>query len=62
MMTFAMHVGIACLHFACWEACLVLHLHAGIACLAFLACDWLFLIGAYLRVSVVSFAMIGGYL
>ena len=56
-MTFAMHVGIACLCYAC----LVSHLHAGIACLAFLACDWLFLIGSYPRVSVVSLAMIGGY-
>ena len=48
-----MHAGIACL---------VLHLHAGIACMAFLVCDWLLLIGAYARVSVVSLAVIGGYL
>ena len=52
-MSFAMHAGIACL---------VSHLHAGIVCLAFLACDWLLLIGAYPRMSVVSLAMIGGYL
>ena len=51
-MTFAMHAEIACL---------ILPLHAGIVCLAFLACDWLFLIGAYQRVSVLSLAMIGGY-
>ena len=43
-------------------ACVVLCLHAGIACQAFLACDWQFLIGAYSRVSVVSLAVIGGYL
>ena len=61
-MTFAMHAGIACLHFACWDACLVSHLHARIACLAFLAYDWLFLIGAYPRVSVTSLTMIGSYL
>ena len=52
-MTFAMHAGIACL---------VLCLYAGIVCLAFLVCDWLFLIGAYPRVSVVSLAVIGSYL
>ena len=50
-MTFALHAGIAC-------PCM----HAGIVFLAFLACDWLLLIGAYSRVSVVSLAMIGGYL
>ena len=61
-MTFAMHAGIACLHYACWDSLSGLHLHAGIACLAFLACDWLLLIGAYPRVSVVSMTMIGGYL
>ena len=43
-------------------ACLVSHLHAEIACLSFLACDWLLLIGAYPLVSVVSLALIGGYL
>ena len=48
-----MHAGIACL---------VLHLHAGIVCLALVACDWLLLTGAYPRVTVVSLAMIGGYL
>ena len=37
-------------------------LHAGIAYLDLLACDWLLLIGPYPRVSVVSLAMIGGYL
>ena len=42
--------------------CLVLHLHAGIACLVLLACDCLFLICAYPRVSVVNLAMIGCYL
>ena len=52
-MTSAMHAGIACL-VSCF--------HAGIAFLAFLACDWLLLIGAYQMVSVVSLAMIGGYL
>ena len=39
-----------------------LHLHAGIVCLAFLVCDWLFLIGAYPRVSAVSLAVSGSYL
>ena len=50
-MSFAVHAGIACL---------VSHVHAGIACLAFLGCNWLLLIGAYPRVSVVSLAIIGG--
>ena len=63
-MTFAMHAGIACLvlHLHAGIACVVLHLHAGIVCQASLACDWLFLVGAQTRVSVVSFAMICGYL
>ena len=63
-MTFAMHAGLVCLAL-CLHAgivCLALHLHAGIVCLAFLACDWLLLIGANSRVSVVSLAVIGGYL
>ena len=61
-MTSTIHVGIAFCIFLARIACLVSHLHAGIVCLAFLACDWLFLIGAYPRVSVVSLVMIGGYL
>ena len=57
--------------YACWDsvctlhagiACLALYLHAGMVCLAFLACVSLLLIGAYSRVSVVSLAIIGGYL
>ena len=43
-------------------ACMALCLHAGIACLVFPASDWLLLIGAYSTMSVVSLAMIGGYL
>ena len=35
----AMHVGIACLHLACWDGLSHFALHAGISCLAFLACD-----------------------
>ena len=61
-MSFAIHARIACLHFHAGILCLVLHLHAGIVCLAFLAFDWLLLIDAYPRVSVVSLAMIDGYL
>ena len=61
-MTFAIHDGIPCLCFACQDSVSSLQLHAGIVCLAFLACDWLFLIGAYPRVSAVSLAMIGDYL
>ena len=61
-MTFAMHSGIACVDFACWDSMSSFDLHAGIACSAFLACDLLFLIGAYPRVSVVSLAMIDCYL
>ena len=61
-MTFAMHAGKACLHFACSDSLSGLHLHTGIVGLAFLACNWLLLIGVYPRVSVVSLAMIVGYL
>ena len=61
-MTFAMHVGIAFCALHDRIMCLVSHLHAGTVCLAFLACDWLYPIGANLRVSVVSLAMIGSYL
>ena len=60
-MTFAMHAGIAFYTFHARIACLVSLLHAGIVCLAFMACDWLFLIGAYPGVSVVSLAMISCY-
>ena len=57
-----MHVGIDFCTLHAGIVCLVLQLHAGIACLTFLACDWLFLIGAYPRMFVVSLAVIGGYL
>ena len=57
-----MHAWIDFLHFACWDSLSFSHLGAGIAFLAFLPCDWLLLIGAYPRASVVSLAMIGGYL
>ena len=61
-MSFAMHAGIAFCALHAGIACLILHLHAGIVHLAFLASHWLLLIGVYPRVSVLSLAMIGGYL
>ena len=49
-MIFAMHAGIVCLHFACWDS------------MSGFPGDWLLLTSAYSRVSVVSLAVIGGYL
>ena len=60
--TLVMHVGIACLCYVYQDSILILHFHAEIVSLTFLACDWLFLIGVYPRLSVVSLHMIGGHL